>query len=243
MKYSTSKEKLSQIHEELDRELELASAIPRASLGSRKDKEEFRYHSNLDEARKPNAYKPVTFDHSVKETDIRTKKHEINELERKLMDLENKLNNCGNESDDEDEENDKVGSSIPTKAGLAFKERTESQGNEDTARFLVNEGIKERERAKYLYSYPSLEDEEEEEDSEDYEEMQRAVEKKKQEAREQNIKRTVNALTGLGNKLTPTELRIDRSTDRKVSTETETALKPKYSKDKKSVDNKSRLSQ
>lgn len=96
MKYSSSKEKLSQIHEELDRELELASAIPRGSLGSRKDKEELRYHSNLDEVKRPNAYKPVTFDYSAKETDIRTKKHEINELERKLMDLENKLNNCGN---------------------------------------------------------------------------------------------------------------------------------------------------
>jgi hypothetical protein len=35
-----------------------------------------------------------------------------------------------------------------------------------------------------MYSYPSLEDDEEEdEDSEDYAEMQRAIEKKKQEAR------------------------------------------------------------
>lgn len=72
--------------------------------------------------------------------------------------------------------------------------------------------------------------------------MQRAVEKKKQEAREQNIKRTVNALTALGNK-PANELRRDRSTDRKISTETETALKPKYPNDKKSVSNKSRLSQ
>lgn len=73
--------------------------------------------------------------------------------------------------------------------------------------------------------------------------MQRAVEKKKQEAREQNIKRTVNVLTGLGNKPTAVELRRDRSTDRKISTETETVLKPKYPNDKKSVGNKSRLSQ
>lgn len=79
--------------------------MPRSSLGSRKDKEEFRYHSNLDDPKRGNPNRPVTFDHNVKEADIRTKKHEINELERKLMDLENKLNNCGNDSDEDDEEN------------------------------------------------------------------------------------------------------------------------------------------
>ena len=54
--------------------------MPRSSLGSRKDKEEFRYHSNLDDPKRGNPNRPVTFDHNVKETDIRTKKHEINEL-------------------------------------------------------------------------------------------------------------------------------------------------------------------
>jgi nitrate reductase cytochrome c-type subunit len=93
MKYSTSKEKLSQLHEELDRELEQINVQPRISTGSRRDKEELRFNSNFDEPKRPPAYKPPTIDHNVRDVEIKTKKNEINELERKLMELENKMNN------------------------------------------------------------------------------------------------------------------------------------------------------
>jgi hypothetical protein len=41
---------------------------------------------------------------------------------------------------------------------LSFKEKVENKTNEDTARFLVGEGNREREKNRFQYSYPSLED-------------------------------------------------------------------------------------
>jgi hypothetical protein len=37
--------------------------------------------------------KPIVFDSEVREADIRSKKNEIGELERKLMELEKKMDN------------------------------------------------------------------------------------------------------------------------------------------------------
>jgi len=50
MKYSTSREKLSQMHEALDRELEMAGHHPLTR--SKRDKDELRYMSEQDEYKK-----------------------------------------------------------------------------------------------------------------------------------------------------------------------------------------------
>ena len=87
------------------------------------------------------------------------------------------------------------------RSSLAFREQREAQNavNQDTARFLL-EANKEKKNNKFTYSYPSLgddQDDAEENSDEDYVEIQSAIEKKKQEAREQAGKRTVNTKTTL----------------------------------------------
>ena len=65
MKYSTSREKLSQMHEALDRELEMAGHPPLAK--SKRDKDEHRYISEQDEYKKSTltniSNKPTVYEH------------------------------------------------------------------------------------------------------------------------------------------------------------------------------------
>lgn len=110
-----------QVHEELDRELEQATALPRSSSASRRDREELRYTSNIDDAKRLPP-KPSSFDHIIRDSDIRTKKDEISELERKLNELGRKMENIEVSSDEEIEES-------RTKPKLAFKEQQHSQPN------------------------------------------------------------------------------------------------------------------
>ena len=115
------------------------------------------------------------------------------------------------------------------RSSLAFREQREAQNavNQDTARFLL-EANKEKKNNKFTYSYPSLGDEQddaEENSDEDYVEIQRAIEKKKQEAREQAGKRTVNTKTTLHRNTQD----ISKEPQRKISTEVQSVLKPKYS--------------
>jgi hypothetical protein len=85
-----------------------------------------------------------------------------------------------------------------------------------------------------MYSYPSLEDEEEEDENsdEDFAEVQRAIEKKKQEVREQAGRRTVNTVIAKTNLPKPAHEPPRVDPERKVSTEVESVLKPKYSNEK-----------
>lgn len=128
------------MHEALDRELEQITAPPRSS-SSRRDREELRYSSNIDDPRRaplaaPASTKPVVFDHQVRDSDIRAKRNELGDLERKMMELERKMNNISLSSDEEEGRQS---------ASLAFREQKEPQPhpNEDTARFLL-EANKER---------------------------------------------------------------------------------------------------
>lgn len=67
MKYSTSREKLDQMHEVLDRELQMIAP------NNRRDREELRFSTGMvEEKRKP---RPVAYDHCVRDIDITGKRN------------------------------------------------------------------------------------------------------------------------------------------------------------------------
>ena len=75
--YSTSREKLSQMHEALDRELEMAVNAPKQK--TKREKDTYRFVPDTDDNKKSTltniSNKPVTYDHEVRETDIKSKKN------------------------------------------------------------------------------------------------------------------------------------------------------------------------
>ena len=132
MRYSTSREKLDLMHDELDKELEMAGMPLK---GKRKtDREEYRFVSELDDNKKSTlsniSNKPSVYEYDVSENDVKTKKTEISDLERKLKNLEKKLDNISVESEDEDER-------PHVKQMLEFRPKVDVHHNEDTARFLL----------------------------------------------------------------------------------------------------------
>jgi|JI9StandDraft_2_1071091.scaffolds.fasta_scaffold1033605_1 hypothetical protein len=70
------------MHQELDRELEMAGFPIRAK--TKRDREEFRFVSESDDNKKSIlsniSSKPAVYDHEVKEIDIKSKKTEIGDL-------------------------------------------------------------------------------------------------------------------------------------------------------------------
>jgi hypothetical protein len=71
------------------------------------DRDEYRFVNDFDENKKSTlsniSNKPGVYEHEVREIDIKSKKSEISDLERKLMELERKMDNISVSSGDEEE--------------------------------------------------------------------------------------------------------------------------------------------
>lgn len=77
-----------------------------------------------------------------------------------MKELDKRMDGISGIDDDSDEEPQKmVVSTAQGRGSLNFREKNVEK-NEDTARFLLGEGARERERekTKNIYSYPSLQD-------------------------------------------------------------------------------------
>lgn len=72
MKYSSSKEKLDQMHEVLDRELQMIAP------NNRREREDLRFSSGLNEEKRKG--RPAVYDHCVRDVDISGKRNEILDL-------------------------------------------------------------------------------------------------------------------------------------------------------------------
>lgn len=145
------------------------------------------------------------------------------------MQLEKKISNVDVSSDGSiDEQMERVVAISRQK--LPLKQKTDPRPNEDTARFLISQEERERARNQFEADVGSLS---EDEDSEDYEEMQRAVERRKAVQRESSKERTKESLRQhIQLSSNPREETEREETDRKISSQTESILRPKYSVEK-----------
>lgn len=148
---------------------------------NRRDREDLRFSTGAAEEKKKQ--KPVAYDHCVRDIDITGKRNEIMDLERKMKELDRRMDGMSGIDDESDEEEPQknFAPALQGRSSLNFKEKN-IEKNEDTARFLLGEGAREREKAKNIYSYPSLQDESEEDSDED-DLIRQRLEKKRKSSR------------------------------------------------------------